>query len=170
MTPRKANKIIKTSNNSNKRKEACYSTSNHQKKSIIAKTKSKVPEAVRAILSAYFDDAKYIGEFWRMTQYFVRKQGIPVEKDVLIGLAINSFTSVKKYMKDGTAKKPIALYSSIFESNLQKLLDKEYESDCSEAPAKEAEINLEAISKKLQDRIKENDFLLGRAAIHAKGS
>lgn len=170
MTPRKANKIIKTSNNSNKRKEARYSTSNPQKKSIIAKTKSKVPEAVHAILSAYFDDAKYIGEFWRMAQYFVRKQGILLEKDVLVGLAINSFTSVKKYMKDGTAKKPIALYSSIFESNLQKLLDKEYESDCSEAPAKEAEFNLEAISKKLQDRIKENNFLLGRTEIHVNES
>lgn len=163
MTPHKANKIIKTSNN--KRKGESFLTNKQKEKSLGSQSKSRVPQALHAILSAYFDDAKYIGEFWRMAQHFVRKKGVALEKDVLVGLAINSFTSVKKYMKDGTAKKPIAIYSSIFESNLQKLLAKRVESGYSETPETEEEFNLAAIRHKLERRMKENDFLLGRSIL-----
>lgn len=169
MTPHKATKLFKTSNNNNKRKGEGIFTNKQKEKSVNRQSKSRVPEALHAILSAYFDDAKYIGEFWRMAQYFARKKGAALEKDTLIGLAINSFTAVKKYMKDGMAKKPIAIYSFIFESNLQKLLDKRDESGYLVSPKREEEFDLAAIRNKLESRIKENDFLLGRSILQAKG-
>ncbi|WP_282020863.1 hypothetical protein [Planomicrobium okeanokoites] len=161
LTPHKAIKIFKTSNN-NKRKGKGVLMNKPKERSVGRQSKSRVPQALHAILSAYFDDTKYIGEFWRMAQHFVRKKGVALEKDVLVGLAINSFTSVKRYMKDGTAKKPIAIYNTIFESNLQKLLAKRIDPGYSETPETEEELNLAAIRNKLESRMKENDFLLGR--------
>lgn len=165
LAPHKATKNIKTSNSCSKRKGETALKKKRNEKTVSKKSKSRIPEAFRAILSAYFNDAKYMGEFWRMAQYFVRKNEINLEKDVLVGLAINSFTSVKKYMKDGTAKKPIAIYNAIFESNLQKLMAKRIDSGYSETLEAEEEFDLAAIRNRLTSRMRENDFLLGRSIL-----
>lgn len=156
LAPYKANNHIKTTN-INKRKANRSSNSISKKTKKISKTKSNVPEAMRAILAAFFDDAKYIGEFWRMTQYYVRKMNPVITDASLLTLAVSSFTSVKRYMKDGTAKKPIAIYCSIFQANLQKYIAENDESVCLAASDGAEDVSFDALKKKLEARIQEND-------------
>lgn len=154
LTPLETSKPIKT-NLINKRKASTGEKGTLCKK---RKGKSRVPEPFRAILAAYFNDAFTIGEFWRMIKHYVQTNNANLEEEKLLGLAFRSFDRVKKLMKNGTAKNPVAIFSESFERNLQKEMVKKqfYEAE----RALNEELEMEKSLNKLERISRANDFYL----------
>lgn len=154
LAPLKTNKPIKT-NLINKRKAPSDEKGLLRKK---RKGKSRVPEPLRAILAAYFNDAFTIGEFWRMAKHYVRTSNVNLEEEKLLGLAFQSFNLVKYLMKKNKAENPVAIFCYSFKRNLQEMMVREQFNEGESALNEEFEI--EKSLNKLERISRANAFYL----------
>jgi hypothetical protein len=77
-------------------------------------TSEKVPQAFCRLVKCFFDDAKTIEEYWKMTQIAAYRNNRENEKEKVLGIAIHSFKQMINKLKSTNAvKNPIAYFYGI---------------------------------------------------------
>ncbi|MGG1397309.1 hypothetical protein ABE288_05685 [Bacillus salipaludis] len=85
-------------------------------------TNDRVPKPFVQLVKYFFDDAKTIEEFWRMTQIAAYRGNREKEKDQVLAVAIESFKQlIRKLKSNQKIKTPIAYFHGILQKKFDDL-------------------------------------------------
>jgi hypothetical protein len=85
-------------------------------------TNDNVPQPFRQLVKCFFDEAKTIEEYWKMTKIAAYRNNREKEKDQVLTTAISSFKQMINKLKITKAiKKPIAYFYGILNKKLEHL-------------------------------------------------
>lgn len=120
----KMNHLNKTSNLSETNKQDINKRNTETTELDHTFTSDRVPEAFVQVVKYFFQEAKTIEEYWRMTVIAAYRNNREKEKDQILSIAIHSFKQLINKLKTQKITNPIAYYYGILD---KKLMDLYYE-------------------------------------------